>query len=75
MVVNMNVKNEGDYLFLKKRYDIINAEPVEDVALAETDNFHDLWMKLWKMQIVEQDDMGELYCLAVASQIFRHIKN
>lgn len=65
---------EGDYLFLKKRFDALQTEVVEEVELCPTDNFHDLWMQLWRMQIVEQDDVGELYCLAVASQIFRHIK-
>lgn len=69
----------SNYIFLKKRYDILmsDKEEKEEVVIEkgdEEESFMKLWMELWKKKIKNQDDVGELYCLSVASQIFRDVK-
>ena len=76
--INDKVELINNYRTLERQYFIAlgndKEEKQDEVKIEKADTFHDVWMNLWKKQIHLQDDVGELYCLTVASQMFRHVK-
>ena len=76
--INDKVELINNYRTLERQYFIAlgndREEKKDEVKIEKADTFHDVWMNLWKKQIHLQDDVGELYCLTVASQMFRHVK-